>query len=323
MYDSNQFNQPMQRGLAARRRFCKILGAGLGAGLIGIDSLMRLGNTTAQEPVRDSANANVQVGLAAYSFKKQFAFMKGKPQKPADRKPITMFDFIDYCANQKCAAELTSYFFPPTADDDYFRKVKRHAFLQGVPIVGTAIGNNFTVGRGDRLNQEIRDAKKWIDNAAIMGAPHVRFFAGTKKQLDAHPGNMAIAIEALQACCDYAAQKGVFVGVENHGQLTSDQVLEIVKGINSEWFGVNLDSGNFISDDPYADITKCVPFAVNVQLKVKMKRPDGEIYDADLARVASIIKQSNYRGYVVLEFEEDKPFEHVPGLLEQVRKAFE
>jgi len=247
--------------------------------------------------------------------------MKGKPQKAAG-KPIDMFGFIDYCADQKCGAELTSYFFPPDADEQYFQKIKRYAFLNGVPIVGTAIGNNFTIGRGEKLDQQIADAKQWIDRAAQMGAPHIRFFAGTRSQLEAAPDNMSIAIESLQTCVDYAAKYGIFVGVENHGKLTADQVVEIVKGVESDWFGVNLDTGNFVSKDPYADLEKCAPFAVNIQVKVNMRSEAGEIYDADFERIAKIFSAANYRGNLVMEFEDDKPYENVPVAMDRMRKHF-
>ena len=349
MHSSNQKPTDLNQQAMERRRFCKLMGVGVGAGLVG--SVIGAGSTQAQElevemkidqtliGLQESAEKgtghaapNIQLGLAAYSFKEYFDFYKGKPRSATkwadepldgnDGKELTMFDFIDYCADHKCAAELTSYFFPADADDDYFRKIKRHAFLQGVPIVGTAIGNNFTSGRGEKHDQQIADAKKWIDNAAIMGAPHIRFFAGKRKEVEEQPENMAIAIEALQECCDYAAQKGVFIGVENHGDLSAEQVLKIYNGVKSDWFGINLDSGNFVSDDPYKEIAMCIPHAVNFQLKAKNKRVDKTKYESDIPRVLKIVKDSNYRGYVVVEFEEEQPYKHVPGLLKQVRDTF-
>jgi sugar phosphate isomerase/epimerase len=275
-----------------------------------------------QEPLRHAPGGHLRLGLAAYSFRKHFEFIKGKPQKPEDGKKIDMFSFIDYCAKHRCGAELTSYFFPPDVDDDYFLRIKRHAFLNGVPIIGTAIGNNFTIGKGEKLDQQIAEAKRWIDRAAIMGAPHVRFFAGTRKQLESAPDNMKIAIESLQQCVDYAAQSGIFIGVENHGQLTAAQVLEIVQGVNNKWFGVNLDTGNFISDDPYRDLAMCAPFAVNVQLKIKMKNSNGEKYEADFERIGKILANANYRGYLVLEFEENKPFNRIPELMSKLDACF-
>lgn len=234
-----------------------------------------------------------------------------------------MFGFINYCAEQKCGAELTSYFFPPEADEAYFKRIKRHAFLNGVPIVGTAIGNNFTLPAGAKLDQQITDAKLWIERAAVMGAPHIRLFAGKRKELEASPEAMKNAIESMQKCADHAEKLGIFVGVENHGDLSGDHVVEIVKGVRSDWFGVCLDTGNFVSEDPYAELEQCAPFAVNVQVKTEMKTPaKGVEAHADLARVGRILKGANYRGNVVLEYEEDDPFKDVPSAMKKMRKLF-
>ncbi|MDA7649201.1 sugar phosphate isomerase/epimerase [Akkermansiaceae bacterium] len=300
-----------------RRAFLKTFSAGaIGAGALSQTS-------AAQEKLQTGAGPILNLALAAYSFKPHYAFQKRKSQEPRNGKAIDMFGFIDYCAEQGCGAELTSYFFPPDADEAYFLKIKRHAFLNGVPIVGTAIGNNFTMAKGEKLDQQIADAKLWIERAAVMGAPHIRLFAGKRKEWEAAPENKTNAIASLQECADHAAKFGIFVGVENHGDLSGDQVIEIVKGVESDWFGVNLDSGNFVSEDPYAEFAQCAPFAVNVQIKTEMKTPKkGVLAHADLKRVAQILKDANYRGNVVLEYEEEDSFEGVPGAMDQLRKFF-
>ena len=266
--------------------------------------------------------ARFRLGLAAYSLRKHFKFFKGRIQPTNGLQEFDMFSFLDYCAEQQCAAELTSYFFPPDADREYFLKIKRHAFLSGVPIVGTAIGNNFTVANKTELEKEITLANQWIDRASIMGANHIRFFAGTKKQIEANPNALASAITSLKQCAQHAAKLGIFIGVENHGQLTADQVMEIVKGVDSPWLGVNLDTGNFISSTPYLDLKKCAPSSVNVQYKIKMKQPSGEKADVNMQRVNQLLTESKYKGHIVLEYEEENPLENIPQVLTQMRSVF-
>ncbi|GAA4448893.1 sugar phosphate isomerase/epimerase [Novipirellula rosea] len=279
--------------------------------------------SVAREPIARSGPPRFQLALAAYSFRSYFSFMKERPQKPADDGPaIDMAGFIDYCTMHGFdAAELTSYFFDPLPTADYFLELKRKAFEQGVAISGTAIGNDFTVGKGPKLNQQIQDAMKWIDNAAILGAPHIRFFAGTKKQIDEQPERMPEAIAALEQCAEHAASKGIFLGVENHGQLTAEQCLTIMQQVQNPWVGMNLDTGNFISDDPYADLTQCVPYAVNVQVKTTMKSPSGKKSPADLDRIGKILRDAGYQGFVVLEYEEESPYTAVPKVADSLRKA--
>ena len=47
------------------------------------------------------------------------------------------------------------------------------------------------------------------------------------------------------------------LALENHGGITGtpEQILKLVKAIDSPNFGVNLDTGNFRGSDPYAEMT--------------------------------------------------------------------
>jgi sugar phosphate isomerase/epimerase len=97
----------------------------------------------------------------------------------------------------------------------------------------------------------------------------------------------------------------VILALENHGGITAspEQILEIVHAIDAPNFGVNLDTGNFRSADPYADLARLAPYAVNVQVKTEMSREGKKKEAADLARVIDILRDARYSGYVVLEYE--------------------
>lgn len=280
--------------------------------------------TRGMEPIKRAGSARLPLGLAAYSFREFFGYMRGKvnPKAPAE-KTIDMFQFIDFCADQGIpGAELTSYFFPPEADDAYFLKVRRHAFLRGVTVSGTAVGNNFARAKGPELAAEIADTKLWIDRAALMSAPHIRIFAGAAPKGTDPAEAKRNCIAAIEECCDYAGKKGVFLGLENHGGIVAeaDQLLAIVKAVKSPWFGVNLDSGNFHSDDPYGDLERCAPYAINVQIKVEMKPKGKGTEPADLPRLITMLRKVNYQGFVVLEYEaKEDPWVAVPRLLKQMK----
>lgn len=278
-----------------------------------------------REPILRSGPPRFQIGLAAYSLRRYFMYSRGKVQKPKDAaKAIDMHGFLDYCVQQGFdTAELTSYFFPLEFDSQYLLSLKQAAYLKGLTISGTAIGNNFTVGKGARLDAEIESAMQWIERAAVLGAPHIRFFAGTRRNLEKAPARFDEAIDALAQCAERAAEHGIFLGVENHGNLTAAQMLEIMRRVESPWVGINLDTGNFISDDPYADLAACAPYAVNVQVKRNVKSPDGGVSPADLPRIGRVLKDAGYQGFVVLEYEEDAPYEGIPRALEDLREALE
>ena len=121
-------------------------------------------------------------------------------------------------------------------------------------------------------------------------------------------------------------RKGVFLGLENHHGIVSeaDDILDIVRSVKSPWFGINLDTGNFYTDDPYGDLARCAPYAVNVQVKVDVRRRGAKQGEpADLNRLAKILRDANYQGYVALEYEAPQdPWQAVPVWLKKMKEAF-
>jgi sugar phosphate isomerase/epimerase len=279
------------------------------------------------EPISRAGKSRMQLGVAAYSFREHFQWMRDKQQKPkGDMKPWSILDFIDWCAdNNVPGAEVTSYFFPPDVDEKFLLEVKRHAYLRGVQLAGTAIGNNFALSKGEKLDEQIVYTKKWIDYAALMNAPHIRVFAGPQPKDLSEQQAVANCLEAYQECLDYAAQKGVFLGLENHGGIVAepDNLIQMVKAANSPWAGINWDSGNFHTEDPYGDLAKIAPYAINVQLKMEMspkgsKKGEGQL--ADVPRLLKILRDANYQGWFTLEYEvAADPFDEVPKILEMLR----
>ena len=132
-----------------------------------------------------------------------------------------------------------------------------------------------------------------------------------------------LAIEALEETCAYAGTKGVVLGLENHGGIVAEaaDILDIIRAVKSPWFGVNWDSGNFRTDDPYHDLELIAPYAVNVQWKPEVQpRHAKEKQPADLKRIVKILRDANYQGYLALEYEAaEDPWVAVPRLLQELR----
>jgi sugar phosphate isomerase/epimerase len=303
-----------------RRNFLKAASlATAGLGGIGLGGIAR----AVDKPfARAQGGARLRLGLAAYSFREHFGWMKGNANKAVKAPEITMKGFVDFCAEHDCGgAELTSYFFPGDAGEQYYADMRGYAHQRGVDICGTAVGNNFSNPKGsEKRAEQMEYVKLWIDRAALMGAPHIRVFAGSHPKGVDEADAERFAAEALEEAGEYAGKQGIFLGIENHDSIAdSGRLLRIVKAVNNPWVGVNLDTGNFRTEDPYQDIAESAPYAVNVQVKMKMREPAAG--PADLERIGKILNDANYQGYVVLEYEEDdNPFESVPPVLDRMRK---
>jgi len=292
-----------------RRHFLKACSLGI-AGLGTINPA-----AFAIEPFKRSEATRLQLSLAAYSFRKFFS-----------AGTLDLFQFIDYCAAQGCVGtELTSYYFPEDLDEAFLLKVRRHAYLRGIAISGTAVRNTFTHRPGAKRDKDIAWVKRWVDYSALMGAPHIRIFAGQTERGVSLAESKKLCISAIEECADYAGRKGIFLGIENHGGIVAEvkDILDIVRAVQSPWVGINLDTGNFHSDDPYRDLAACAPYAVNVQVKVVVHGKDKVRKPSDFGRLANILRDAGYRGYIVLEYEEKgDPRVECPKFVDQLRKAF-
>lgn len=274
-------------------------------------------SASAIEPIARNGQPKFKFSLAAYSYR---SLLQGESPQ------LTLKDFIDDCARLGLeGTELTSYYFPKDVNADYVRALARHAFRLGLDVSGTAIGNEFGHPAGEKRQAEIAKTKLWIDYAEMMRAPVIRIFAGHQQKGQTEAEAHSLMVSAIEECCDYAGKHGVHLALENHGgpTATADGLLKFVRDVNSPWFGVNLDSGNFHGDDPYGELERIAPYALNAQIKVVMSGPDKKKVPADFKRLAQIMRAANYRGYIVLEYEEaGNVREECAKNLELVREAF-
>ncbi len=301
----------------SRRNFLKITGLAAAAGL------------TASTPLRAARPAKsappgprFKTSLAAYSFRHHLPNYRNgaTPGKTA----LDMAGFIDHAATLDIdAVELTSYFLPDPCSPQLARELQRQAHLLGLDISGGAIGNNFSFPDGPELDRQMAYTERWIKTYAAMGAPVIRVFAGhpTTDDLSDADAEKNI-IRNLQYACTLAAEHGVILGVENHDFTTNiDRMERILAAVDSPWFGLNFDSGNLAkTSDPYGDLKRIAPHTVNAQIKIDIPR-NGTKEPADFNRIVDILGEAGYRGYLVLEYEEDEPFEEVPYYLDKLRAA--
>ncbi len=259
----------------------------------------------------------LKVSINAYSF-----------HKPLSDGRMTLTDLLEFCADHDIdGVDLTGYYFPGYPEvppDEYLYELKRKAFRLGVDISGTGVRNDFTHPDGARREEDIRRIRKWIVAASKIGAPVIRIFSGNDKHQGA--GREAVldrmAGEILQ-CVEFGKKNGVIVAVQNHNDflLNADQTIEILKKVNSPWFGLILDIGSFHGPDPYEEIARCIPYAVNWQIKENVY-PGGKEEKTDLKRLFSLIYASGYRGYLPVEtLGPGDPFGKVPVFLKEVKEA--
>jgi L-ribulose-5-phosphate 3-epimerase len=222
------------------------------------------------------------------------------------------------------------------------QKIKQRAFTLGLDLMGFSTHQGFLSPDKEKRQANIDKTLAQIEQAYRLGIPTMRINTGTwgtSKNFDdlmAHKGiedplpgysdedGFAWVIESMEALIPKAEECGVTLGLENHWGLgrTAKGVERIVTAVDSPWLQVTLDTGNFL-EDPYDQLTQLAPRIVLLQAKTYYGGGTWYTLDLDYPRIADIIRDAGFRGYVSLEFEgQEDPLTAIPKSLALLREQF-
>lgn len=292
---------------------------GTAAGIAVAGSLSTPDPARAIAPIARTGKSVLKLSLAAYSMRQYLT------AQPGTRGAMNLEGFVDYCASLGLGGtELTAYYFPKDITPEYLNSLKRRARRAGLDISGGAIGNDFCLPAGPRLEEQLQQTKRWIDHYADLGANCIRVFAGNPPAGENTQAAIGRCIKTMEQACEMAGRRGVILALENHGGPTNrpESMLQIVKAVDSPWFGVNLDTGNFQEGlDPYAELAQIAPYAVNVQVKIEVARRR-KAEPANYATLVELLRKAGYSGWVALEYEgREDPYKAIPKHLDKLRGA--
>lgn len=280
----------------------------------------------------------IRLGIASYSYW-HFKTPKVPIETVIDKAAAIGVEGVDILHRQMEIPERE----PLTSEHRaYLQKLKRHAFRSGIDLVCLSIHQNFVNPDKAELQKHIEHTHKCIEIAHELGVPCIRLNSGrwnTIKDFDelmkargiepVLPGHsedegFKWCIDAIQQCLPKAEQYGVLLALENHWGLsrTPEGLLRLVNAVSSPWFGALMDTGNFL-EDPYDKLQQIAPKTVYVQAKTYQGGGEWYTLDLDYKRIAGILRNAGYAGYVSLEFEgKADPDIAVPESIAMLRQAF-
>lgn len=247
-------------------------------------------------------------GCCAYSYRKYL--------QPGT---MTMEDFILKAVDLGIiGVDLTTYWLKST-EPAYLVNLRHLAFKHGVAFSGTAIRTEMCQSDPAKRAEEITNIRKWVDATEVLGASHIRVFGGELPKGATDAQGVDWTAETMKPACDYAAPKGITLGIESHGGITSKaaNILAILRKVDSPYAGCNLDISNF-EDDPYSQVESLIPFATHTHIR--------DFYGGnrrlplDLERMWQLFAKGNYQGFMSVEYEgEEDAMTGVPKLVERVK----
>lgn len=225
-------------------------------------------------------------------------------------------------------------------DIPYFNKLKKLAFDNGLALPFLSIHQNFVNPDARERGFHIDHTLACIRQAVQLGIPAIRmntgswpgkraanyYQTGISEPLSGYTDRDAVnwVIDSMGECLKHAEREGILLCIENHWGLSSnlDLLMEIYNALSSSpSMGLNVDTGNYLGDI-YPQFKRLVKHANIVQAKTYYG--GGHYYDLDIDydRIAKIMREENFTGYVSLEMEgKENPETAVPKSYALLRKA--
>ena len=317
----------------SRRGFLRTAASVAGTGLLAHSAI-------AAQPAVASAprKSSIQLAVSSYSYW-HFRTAKVSIETVIEKAAALGVAGVDVLHRQMEIPERS----PLTAEHRaYLQKLKRHAFRHGVSLICLSIHQDFVDPSADVRRQQVEHTLKCIEIAAALGIPSIRLNSGRWNTIASFDNLMKArgeepilpghtedegfkwCTDAINECLPKAAECGVLLALENHWGLTRtpEGLLRLVNAVNSPGLGALRDTGNFL-EQPYEKLAAIAAKTVFVQAKTY--HGGGEWYTLDLyyARVAKILSDVGYSGWVALEMEgKEHADTAVPKSIEMLRKAF-
>lgn len=215
----------------------------------------------------------IPIGLCVYGIAYTAGYVgAGTPR--ANPNPLAPNDFLDLAAQLGLTSiELDFGFISRQEEESALFAFREQAKKLGLQIVSA----------GPKIDTAA--FAHHLPLAAKMGAKVVRccissILCGDRRPLGGLEGwqrHLAATAEQLKQIAPLAEQLGIRIGVENHQDATSEDLLWLCSEVDSANVGITLDAGNplAVAEDPIEFAQRIFPRLVHVHLKdYRMVRSD-------------------------------------------------
>ncbi len=258
----------------------------------------------------------MKVGIDSYCYHRFFGEVYPDQKPPA--KNMTMEDFIERAKVHGAeGVSLESCFFPKNADKAWFKDLKTQLDENKFERV-YAWGHPDGLERGKNL-AAYDDMIAQIPNAVAIGAPVMRVVGSSLMfRHEPHGPQVEALSKMFKKAAKVAEDQGVKLAVENHIDFTSAEILQLLEMVDSPYFGLNFDTGNFLRllDDPVKGMEKLAPHTLATHVKDLM--PDKNAKPTDWhffagvpvgmglinnQALAQMLHKADFKGFLAVEID--------------------
>jgi sugar phosphate isomerase/epimerase len=250
---------------------------------------------------------------------------------------MDMFDCIQFVGAETeadCFEPLSRYWYEDDPVQDQAERAREMLDEHDLCVSCYTLDSNFAAYDEDTFEETVADCILALDIAEALGTDTIRL--DPKSTLpEAHQEDPDIdfilqrVAEGMQEVTDVAGDRGMTVGVENHGRLLgrSEHVARLIALVGRENFGINIDPTNFrhvFGEDHIAATRGLAAYVVHMHIKdfeIETSEPEnaeeegwrntpadewirpvvGGTGDMQWPTLLSIVHEAGYDGTVSLE----------------------
>lgn len=203
-----------------------------------------------------------------------------------EKEKWTVVDFIQYAKEINLdGVELLDFYWQDNENPEKeLTEVKSKLKEAGLAVSAYDVTNNFVKESAAERREEIHKVIRGIQMAKLLDAKVVRVFCGDVSGDITFTEAKNWIVEGLKESAIHAEEAGIYLAVENHGLLAgkSDQVLDVIRKVNSPYVKVTFDTGNFllVHEDPTEAFHVLKDDIVHVHFKDFREKKQSETHPA-------------------------------------------
>jgi len=257
----------------------------------------------------------MKIGLDSYCYHSYFGEIYPQQEDPGKR--MSFQDFVDEAFRLKVDGVSLETCFLRSLEDDEVQRMKEsldEAGLERVLSWGHPDGLE-----GGKNTRALSEMKRAVPAARNLGASVMRI-VGSSYSFHDEPkvGQVERVSRMLKESMKICENEGVKLAIENHIDFTSDEILEILGRVDSDFLGVNLDTGNAlrVGEDPVAATRKLVKYTLATHIKDVdathgISPEEWHFFRSvpvgrglvDVPAVVKVLKEGGYQGMLTVEMD--------------------
>lgn len=217
---------------------------------------------------------------------------------------------------------VNQFYVDQGTDEKFWNKMKTKANDEGVKSLLIMVDNEGELGNPNSIERKkaVENHYKWIDAAKLLGCHSIRVNAFGQADLETLKSALT---DGLGNLATYGEKEGINVLIENHGLHTSDGafIVDIIKQVDNPYLGTLPDFGNWCLNkewgstqnnqctnvyDRYKGVEEFLPYAKGVSAKSYAFDAEGNETIIDYGRLLKTVKDSEFDGYIGIEYEGEK-----------------